>query len=198
MSRRGPQVVGPKIEQALCKELGVDTALAWTVEGEDRGATVRDGLVGAFGGSLKAFEYVLEYKLPSKLDASVQVGVVFAGVIGWIPGPIVFSSKMDGKLQEPVQYSRAEGLLGRIVEQEFAGDAQAASKLNGSAEIVRETSKLLIAHAQSGNISLQVAAKAIVAPAQNGSIIKVATLQVHSLWIQTPGKGVPFARRGHR
>ncbi len=83
---RGPETVGPKIQSMLQREIGLSAPIPWSAEGQGRGATVRDGLVGAFGGKLNSSEYKLVYEIPTPRPVHFEVAIIFCGLLNWLPG----------------------------------------------------------------------------------------------------------------
>jgi len=164
-----PEMVIPKIEEILSKDLGVDAPIPHSVEDlnvsrANVGSMLHDAGAALFGGK-EALLFTVVFDIGQPRPVKLRAQVNRQG-IGCHVGTLVFSTK----LAKPVK-----GEVALDQKSKFQGEAETAGKLNGSKELLKRADKFARTKSDvGGGIKMDRYFK--IAPSEGGSILIVGTL----------------------
>jgi hypothetical protein len=169
------QMVAPKIEQHLRKEIGADAPLAFAVENGEVGKASLGSLIGdlgaAFVGGKGNVLFHLNFQLPQPRPANLRVSVDRQGLGSYV-GLLLYSTWLlkpvgsEISLEEPKSLSFSN----------FVGDAMACAKLNANKSLIKRINWFACTEAPMGPIKLKIRRLCKIIPNGNSSLFVVATL----------------------
>ena len=169
-----PDVVVPKIEEIVRKDLGVETPVPYKVDEGDAGkvsvgSMLSDAGLALFGGKeTLLFSVAFDIAAPRPVTLTTQVD---RQGVGCHVGTVVFTTKLAKPVKGEV-FLEAPKTFGTP---KFQGDAEVAGKLNGSKDLLKKADKFARTKSDvGGGIKRDRYFK--VAPAESGSVLVIGTL----------------------
>lgn len=168
--------VGPKVEEKIREEIGSGSPLPYAVEDGGAGTAsvgsfLKDIGKGLIGGSSDTL-FFLNFEFPGQRPATLQLSVDRQGV-GSHCGLLMYRGSIakpvagEVSLEDPKFFGKSK----------FAGEANAAAKLNANGDLIKLANNLARIEGECGGLALKIKRCCRVVPADGGgSDLIVATL----------------------
>jgi len=170
-----PAYVGEKVEEKVREEIEATSAIPYQVETGEAGAATIGSFLSDIGNALIGGKdetlFRLNFDLAQRRPANLQVSMNRQGV-GSHAGLLMYSTK----LSKPVSAEVALEDPKFFGKSKFAGDADAAARLNGNSDLIKRCNELARVESQSGGLTLKIKRCCKVIPHEGGSMLVVGTL----------------------
>ena len=170
-----PAYIGEKVEEKVREEIGAAVPVPYQVQTGEAGSATIGSFLSDIGNALIGGKdetlFRLNFELAQPRSASLQVSVNRQGV-GSHAGLLMYSTKIakpiaaEVALEDPKFFGKSK----------FAGDSNAASKLNGNSDLIKRCNDLARVESQSGGLTLKIKRCCKVVPHEGGSMLIVGTL----------------------
>lgn len=165
-----PQKVAPKVEELLRKELAAAGPVSYEVEAGDAGSTgaasmLKDAGTYLFGGSTTHL-LTIHFHITQPRAADLDVHMNRQGV-GCYAGSLVFSTVTSKRVGSEVSFGD---------DGKFAGDAEAAGKLNSSKDLLKKCNAFAMKEGGLTGFEVKNPRLFKIAPHESGAQIVGATM----------------------
>jgi hypothetical protein len=171
-----PEVVGPKVEELIRKEIGAADMIPFDVEdaqGNHYSVGTALGDIGRaiFGGRVDLLfnlNFSLSQPRPARLIASVER----MGPLGCYVGPLVYHTE----LSRPVSGEAALEAPKTFGSSKFVGEPSLVAKLNGNSDLVKRANKFAKTESKIGGGTFKMERTFKVVPHGDRALLVIATL----------------------
>lgn len=170
-----PAYISERVEEKVREELGATGPVPYQVHGGEAGTATIGSFLSDIGSALIRGQdetlLRLNFDLAQPRAANLQVSMNRQGV-GSHAGLLMYSTKLakpvtgEVALEDPKFFGKSK----------FAGDANAAAKLNGNSDLIKRCNDLARVESQSGGLTLKIKRCCKVIPHEGGSMLIVGTL----------------------
>lgn len=173
------EMVAPKIERRLRKEIGSGAPLNYTVEdGEAHTASV-GSLLGDVGAALARkergtpFLFRLNFRLPPPRPADLRVSVARQG-FGCYVASLLYSTQLRKSIAGEVSFEESSDDWRS--KPRFVGDAATSERLNADRNLIKQINLLTFPWTQLGSMKISIRRFCKITPAPGGALLTAAAL----------------------
>ncbi len=170
-----PAKVGPKVEEALRKDLKLSAPIEFTTTSGDAGktsaASVMGDVAGALFGGHSDLLFSIDFSIPQPSGCTLKA-LVFRQGVGAYLGSLVYSTPIDRQLAAPVTLEEPK-MFG---SPKFAGDPTAAGKLNSAGDLGKRLNKFARTEVDLGSLTVKSPRLIQIGPEGSGAKLVVGTL----------------------
>ena len=164
------QTVAPKVEELLRKELAASGPIAFTVEAEgaggvSAGSVLQDVGASLFGGKVTPV-FTIHFGISQPRPIQLDVHMLRKG-LGCVGGSLAYATTLNKQLASPVTFDD---------NGKFAGDADAAAKLNGKKDLLKKCDAFAMKQGGLSGSEVKIQRTFRIAPHEGGAQLVAVTL----------------------
>ena len=164
------QTVAPKVEELLRKELAASGPIAFTVEtegagGVSAGSVLQDVSTSLFGGKVTPL-LTIRFDIAPPRAIRLDVHMLRQG-LGCVAGSLAYATTLNKPLAGPVTFDD---------NGKFAGDADAAAKLNGKKDLLKKCDAFAMKQGGLSGSEVKIQRTFRIAPQEGGAQLVAVTL----------------------
>lgn len=164
------QTVAPKVEELLAKEVGTGGPLAYSVESEGAGgvsaaSVLKDVGAAVFGGKVVPL-FTIHFNLTQPRPIRLDVHMVRKG-LGCVAGSLAYATLLSKRVA-------GEAVLGD--DAKFAGEADAAGKLNAKKDLLKKCDAFAVKKGGLPGSEMEIRRTMKIVPQEGGAQLIAVTL----------------------